>query len=62
LSLALFLDSISQHLEDATAIAWLGVLLDWRTKEAAAFGQAVSLAQVVGAYVLELFVDQRFDW
>jgi len=56
--LALLLNSIAEHLKHSTAITRLCVLLNWRTEEAAAFGQAVGLAKVMSADIFELLVDQ----
>jgi hypothetical protein len=56
--LALLLNPIAEYLKHSTAITRLCVMLNWRTEEAAAFGQAVGLTKVVSADIFELFVDQ----
>ncbi|OIN53374.1 hypothetical protein BFL40_10445 [Pseudomonas costantinii] len=55
---ALLLNPIAKYLKHSTAVTRFCVLLNWRTEEAAAFGQAVGLAKVMSADIFELLVDQ----
>jgi hypothetical protein len=52
------LNPVAQDLKNSTAIARFCVLLGWSPEETTAFGQFVGLAEVVGADVFELFVDE----
>jgi hypothetical protein len=54
----LLLNPVAQDLENATAVARFGVLLNRCAEEATAFGQAIGFTQVVSADVFELLVDQ----